>query len=427
MIQEGEEEEEEEQDPGELLLCCPAPLTAVSRARGPQEEGRPRDCRWEGWQGKKKKKKEKKKKRKEKKRKGRGGSEREQVQAMQAEALALERIQEQAEKTSGIRKPPAGAGASLSSLRCCSPVIPLLLFPFALLLLSSPFCTAFSLSFLLLHCFPPLFLPHLSYPFCFHSSTVVPPLFLPHCFSCLPLLHCCHVSFALRFPLPPPPLLFLPPPPLLFPSPPLLFPSPSSTAFPLSFPPDPSAAKNDKDSRSVYVGNVDYGSTPEELQTHFSSCGTIDRITILCDKWTGKPKGYAYVMFVKPESVANALLLNDTTFRGRPLKITAKRTNLPGAGRGEGERRRCFRLNLLQEGGLLRPLTCGEDLLPCMPRGDEGVVEAPEGLPSMLPIDFSFLLFSFFLKGLHSRPCFRKIKKKRRTLVGFTQASFWFF
>lgn len=53
------------------------------------------------------------------------------------------------------------------------------------------------------------------------------------------------------------------------------------------------------DLRSVYVGSVDYGATPEELQAHFASCGTIDRITILCDKWTGKPKGYAYVMFVK--------------------------------------------------------------------------------------------------------------------------------
>ena len=50
------------------------------------------------------------------------------------------------------------------------------------------------------------------------------------------------------------------------------------------------AGKGDKkeaDGRSVYVGNVDYGSTPEELQEHFNSCGTINRITILCDKYTG--------------------------------------------------------------------------------------------------------------------------------------------
>ena len=47
------------------------------------------------------------------------------------------------------------------------------------------------------------------------------------------------------------------------------------------------------DSRSIYVGNVDYGATPEELQNHFQSCGTINRVTILCDKFTGHPKGFA--------------------------------------------------------------------------------------------------------------------------------------
>lgn len=64
------------------------------------------------------------------------------------------------------------------------------------------------------------------------------------------------------------------------------------------------------DSRSIYVGNVssfvfvgitlvieflpsqvDYGATPEEIQQHFQACGTINRVTILCDKFTGHPKG----------------------------------------------------------------------------------------------------------------------------------------
>lgn len=49
--------------------------------------------------------------------------------------------------------------------------------------------------------------------------------------------------------------------------------------------------KEEVDARSVYVGNVDYGATPEEIQQHFSSCGTINRVTILCDKFTGHPKG----------------------------------------------------------------------------------------------------------------------------------------
>ena len=98
------------------------------------------------------------------------------------------------------------------------------------------------------------------------------------------------------------------------------------------------------DSRSVYVGNVDWGSTPEEIQAHFQSCGTINRITILCDKWTGQPKGYAYVEFADPSSVANAMVLNESLFRARLIKVTPKRTNVPGmAARGRGRGRGGYR------------------------------------------------------------------------------------
>jgi polyadenylate-binding protein 2 len=53
--------------------------------------------------------------------------------------------------------------------------------------------------------------------------------------------------------------------------------------------------KEDIDSRSIYIGNVDYSTTPEDIQAHFSSCGTINRVTIICDKHTGNPKGYALI------------------------------------------------------------------------------------------------------------------------------------
>jgi polyadenylate-binding protein 2 len=71
--------------------------------------------------------------------------------------------------------------------------------------------------------------------------------------------------------------------------------------------------RDEADARSIYVGNVsytgpfalsrccqsdivlclqvDYGASPEEIQSHFQSCGTINRVTILCDKFTGHPKG----------------------------------------------------------------------------------------------------------------------------------------
>jgi len=50
--------------------------------------------------------------------------------------------------------------------------------------------------------------------------------------------------------------------------------------------------KEEIDARSVFVGNVDYGASPEEIQAHFQSCGSINRVTILLDKFTGQPKGY---------------------------------------------------------------------------------------------------------------------------------------
>ncbi|MCJ1295164.1 cytoplasmic RNA-binding protein [Xylographa carneopallida] len=79
--------------------------------------------------------------------------------------------------------------------------------------------------------------------------------------------------------------------------------------------------KEDIDARSIFVGNVDYGASPEEIQAHFQSCGSINRVTILLDKFTGHPKGYAYVEFTEPHLVAQALVLNESMFRGRNLKV----------------------------------------------------------------------------------------------------------
>lgn len=120
--------------------------------------------------------------------------------------------------------------------------------------------------------------------------------------------------------------------------------------------------QTDVDSRSIFVGNVDYSASPEEIQAHFQSCGSINRVTILLDKFTGQPKGYvclghlqspvccylelransaslcsyAYVEFTEPGLVPQALVLNESIFKGRNIKVVPKRTNLPGMSRGRG-------------------------------------------------------------------------------------------
>lgn len=90
------------------------------------------------------------------------------------------------------------------------------------------------------------------------------------------------------------------------------------------------------DNRSVYVGNIDYSATPEEVGEVFKDCGTINRITILTNKITGTPLGYGYVEFEKQESTTQAVTLDQSLFKGRPLKVSNKRTNVPGFGRGRG-------------------------------------------------------------------------------------------
>lgn len=80
-------------------------------------------------------------------------------------------------------------------------------------------------------------------------------------------------------------------------------------------------SKEDIDNRSIFVGNVDYGASPEEIQAHFQTCGSINRVTILLDKFTGQPKGYAYVEFAEPSLVTQALVLNESVFRSRNLKV----------------------------------------------------------------------------------------------------------
>merc|ERR1712096_460067 len=104
--------------------------------------------------------------------------------------------------------------------------------------------------------------------------------------------------------------------------------------------------RKEADTRSVYVGNVDYGATAEELETHFHGAGSVNRVTILCNKYDGNPKGFAYIEFAESEFVETALALDGSLFRGRAIQVTQKRTNehnFYGPPRGRGRFRGGYR------------------------------------------------------------------------------------
>uniref|UniRef100_A0A2I3G051 Polyadenylate-binding protein 2 n=1 Tax=Nomascus leucogenys TaxID=61853 RepID=A0A2I3G051_NOMLE len=98
----------------------------------------------------------------------------------------------------------------------------------------------------------------------------------------------------------------------------------------MSPPPGNAGPKMEADARSIYVGTVDYGATAEKLEAHFHGCGSVNRVTILCDKFSGHPKGFAYIEFSDKESVRTSLALDDSLLRGRQIKVIPKRTNRPG-------------------------------------------------------------------------------------------------
>ena len=49
--------------------------------------------------------------------------------------------------------------------------------------------------------------------------------------------------------------------------------------------------------------------------------GLLCRVTILCNKYDGHPKGFAYVEFTDKDSVQTAMALDDSLFRGRQIKV----------------------------------------------------------------------------------------------------------
>ncbi|XP_010529287.1 PREDICTED: multiple RNA-binding domain-containing protein 1 isoform X2 [Tarenaya hassleriana] len=72
----------------------------------------------------------------------------------------------------------------------------------------------------------------------------------------------------------------------------------------------------------LFVRNLPYSATEDELQEHFSEYGEISEVHLVLDKETKRSKGIAYIMYTVPESAARALEeLDNSIFQGRLLHI----------------------------------------------------------------------------------------------------------
>jgi cold-inducible RNA-binding protein len=92
----------------------------------------------------------------------------------------------------------------------------------------------------------------------------------------------------------------------------------------------------------LYVGNLSFNTTENELQELFSQAGTVQEVSLMQDKFTGKSRGFAFVTMGSEEDAQNAISkLNGQTVEGRPLSVYEARPREPrppggGGGRGYG-------------------------------------------------------------------------------------------
>ena len=75
---------------------------------------------------------------------------------------------------------------------------------------------------------------------------------------------------------------------------------------------------------NVYIGNISYSMTPEEIKEVFLPYGNVLSVKIITDKQTGWSKGYAFVEMENDDEAQNAIkALNETEVKGRNVKVNS--------------------------------------------------------------------------------------------------------
>ncbi len=76
----------------------------------------------------------------------------------------------------------------------------------------------------------------------------------------------------------------------------------------------------------LFVGNIDWGTTDDELKDLFAEHGEIEECVIIKDRATNRSKGFGFVTFVNEEDAAKAIeALNDFDHKGRNLAVNEAR------------------------------------------------------------------------------------------------------
>jgi cold-inducible RNA-binding protein len=86
---------------------------------------------------------------------------------------------------------------------------------------------------------------------------------------------------------------------------------------------------------NVFVGNLSYQTTDGELEALFSPYGAVERVTVVRDRETGQPRGFAFVEMTNANEAANAMqAVNGRELNGRTLNVNEARPREARSGGG---------------------------------------------------------------------------------------------
>ena len=71
----------------------------------------------------------------------------------------------------------------------------------------------------------------------------------------------------------------------------------------------------------LYVGNIPFTATEDTLRALFASHGTVEKISLITDRETGRPRGFGFIEMSNEDASRAMQALNGTDMEGRALKI----------------------------------------------------------------------------------------------------------
>ena len=92
--------------------------------------------------------------------------------------------------------------------------------------------------------------------------------------------------------------------------------------------------------KNIFVGNLDFNTTEDELRQLFEVHGQVDRVSIMTDRETGRSRGFGFVEMASAEDGEKAIAaLNGTQVGGRTLNVNEARPKPERSGGGGGRGR----------------------------------------------------------------------------------------